>query len=227
MKPELVHISGIESIRVLSSRSDTAVVFLHGYGANMHDLFPLWELWHQNDFNWYFPNGIQNLPMGYYEGRCWFSIDIEKLERAMRDGTHRQMAEVVPPEFDETMKRLETFFLEIAKTHKQVILGGFSQGAMLASHLAMKDSFALDGLVLLSGALLAQERFPKAARAIPFYQSHGSADPILSVDGARDLEKKLHALNFKGKLHVFRGGHEIPMSVIGEVKTFLSQFTGE
>jgi phospholipase/carboxylesterase len=74
----------------------------------------------------------------------------------------------------------------------------------------------------LSGNLLAEERFPKAAKSVPFYQSHGTRDPILPLKGAQLLEEKLQALNFQGKLHVFEGGHEIPMKVINEVKSFLS-----
>lgn len=223
-KSALVNISGIEALHVASNDPKTAVIFLHGYGANMHDLFPLWELWHQHEFNWYFPNGVESLPMGYYEGRAWFSIDIAKLEESIRTGAHREMASSIPPEFDQTLKRLETFLLEISKKHKRIILGGFSQGAMLASHLGMMDSFAIDGLVLLSGSLLAQDRFPKTAKGLPFYQSHGTRDPILLISGAKLLTEKLQSLNFQGKLESFDGGHEIPPSVISGVKTFLNQF---
>jgi phospholipase/carboxylesterase len=224
MKAELVNIQGVDCLRLRSGNPRTAIIFFHGYGANMHDLFPLWELWHQDDFNWYFPNGIQSLPMGYYEGRAWFSIDVESLEKAMREGRHRDMRGSLPPEFEDALKHLENFVLDLSQIHEQIILGGFSQGAMLASHLAMKESFVTSGVVLLSGALVAEAKLPKAPRAIPFYQSHGSSDPILSIEGAKDLEKKLQSLNFQGKLHTFRGGHEIPSSVIQEVKTFLSQF---
>lgn len=223
-KAQLVNIAGVEALELKSSNPHTAIVFFHGYGANMHDLFPLWELWHQNDFNWYFPNGVQSLPMGNYEGRAWFSIDMAKLEAAMRSGNHREMASSIPPEFDDTLLQMEHFLLELSKTHQQIVLGGFSQGAMCASHLAMKVSFKTDGLILLSGALLAQERLPKAAQAIPFYQSHGTSDPVLGLSGAKELESKLLSLNFTGKLHEFRGGHEIPPSVIKDVKNFLAQF---
>jgi phospholipase/carboxylesterase len=226
MRPELKTIQGVETIALETAGADTAVVFLHGYGANMNDLFPLWELWHRDHFNWYFPNGLQSLPMGYYEGRSWFSIDIAGLEKAIREGRQREMAKFIPPELDDTLKQLEVFLLDVMKKHKKLILGGFSQGAMCASHLAMKDSFAVDGLILLSGNLLAEERFPKAARAIPFYQSHGTKDPILDLEGARALEKKLQSLNFQGKLSTFPGGHEIPPQVVSEVKHFLEQFNG-
>lgn len=225
MKSSLTNIQGVETLQVLGEDPSVAVVFFHGYGANMHDLFPLWEMWHADKFNWYFPNGVQSLPMGYYEGRAWFSIDMEKLERSIREGTQRDMKGSVPPELDSTLFQLEQLVTELSKKHKTIILGGFSQGAMCASHLAMKESLKIDGLVLLSGALLAEERFPKAAKAVPFYQSHGTNDPILSVEGAKDLEAKLHSLNFKGKLHTFKGGHEIPPMVINDVKNFLGQFS--
>lgn len=224
MKTGQTTISGIETLTVLGEKASTAVIFLHGYGANMHDLFPLWEMWHQEKFDWYFPNGIQSLPMGYYGGRCWFSIDIAALEEAMRTGAHRDMAQHIPPELDVTLEKLESFISEVAGEHQQLVLGGFSQGAMLASHLAMRQSLKLDGLILLSGALAASPRIPAKASGIPFYQSHGSADPILSVAGAHALEQKLQSLEFQGELKVFPGGHEIPPSVINDVKKFLQQF---
>jgi len=96
---------------------------------------------------------------------------------------------------------------------------------MCASHLAMIESLNIKGLILLSGALISEDKIPKNAKSIPFYQSHGSNDPILSIEGAKDLEKKLLGLNFSGKLHTFNGGHEIPPKVIHEVKNFLQVLT--
>ena len=126
MKPTLQNISGIETLSVISPDPSTAVIFLHGYGANMHDLFPLWEMLHQPSFSWYFPNGVEPLPMGYYEGRSWFSIDMAKLEEAMRLGKPRDMADTVPLEFDTTMSRLETFVLglmkELARQHQTMVV---------------------------------------------------------------------------------------------------------
>ncbi len=225
MKTSRTDIQGIECLQVLGDDPSVAIIFFHGYGANMLDLFPLWEMWHDEKFNWYFPNGIQSLNMGHYEGRAWFSIDILELERSIREGRSREMKKSIPPDLNDTLHLLKGFILELSKKHRIIILGGFSQGAMCASHLAVKEDLKIDGLVLLSGALLAEEKFPKSIRAIPFYQSHGKADPILGLEGAKDLEKKLLSLNFSGKLHIFEGGHEIPTSVIQEVKKFLHQFS--
>lgn len=224
MKVSLQNISGLDCLTALSSDPKTAVVMLHGYGANMQDLFPLWEMWQQNNMNWYFPNGLLSLPMGYYEGRAWFSIDVAALEKAMREGTERNLAEALPPELDSTLNQLETFLRELATKHERIILGGFSQGAMCTSHLALRSGLPIEGIILLSGSLVAEAKWPNSAKGLPFYQSHGTKDPILPISGAKRLHEKLLALNFSGKMSVFDGGHEIPMNVINEVKSFLAQF---
>lgn len=224
MKIEQQDVQGIETLVVNGNNPEVGIIMLHGYGANMQDLFPLWEVWHAEKFNWYFPNGLLPLNMGYYEGRSWFSIDVQEMERAMREGRPRNMRGTVPPEFDSTLSHLALFVDEISKKHKTLIVGGFSQGAMCASHLAMNSSLSIDGLILLSGALIAESRCPAQVKGIPFYQSHGVKDPILDIHSGRELEEKLCSLNFKGKLHPFQGGHEIPPTVVHEVRNFLGQF---
>jgi phospholipase/carboxylesterase len=222
VKTKRVDILGVETLEVTGDDSSIGVVFLHGYGANMHDLFPLWEMWHREKLNWYFPNGLHSLPMGPYEGRAWFSINVVEMERAIREGRTRDLRQSHPPELDDSLKVMEAYIGALSQRHKKIILGGFSQGAMLSSHLAMRASLSLDGLILLSGGLLSEDSFPKSvSRPSPFYQSHGTQDPILSLQGAKDLEEKLSSLNFQGKLHIFQGGHEIPLSVINQVKQFL------
>lgn len=224
MKAFETKIADIETLEVSGENKETGIILIHGYGASMHDLFPLWEMWHQEGFNWYFPNGVLPLPGAYFGGRAWFSIDIAALEEAMRTGKLRDMKNTLPPEFDSTLLALQGYVEEIGKRHKKLIIGGFSQGAMCSSHLAMKEELQFDGLILMSGALIAEERFPQKASAISFYQSHGDQDQILSIAGARELNEKLQSLGLEGRLHEFRGGHEIPTSVLHGVKDYLKKF---
>ncbi len=224
MKQTRTQVAGIELLEVLNDDSEIGIVLLHGYGASMHDLFPLWELWHEKNFSWYFPNGVLPLNMGPYGGRAWFSIDMAKLEEAMRLGKHREMKNSVPPEFDSTMAQLKKLVIELSTRHKKIIIGGFSQGAMCTSHLALMEDLKIDGVILLSGVLMAEEKLPTQATGLPFYQSHGTRDPVLSLAGAKDLETSLKKFGFSGELYSFDGGHEIPSSVIGGVKTFLRSF---
>jgi len=221
MKPIIERIADIESISLLKEESDAAVVMFHGYGASMHDLFPLWEMWDNGKLSWYFPNGVLPLDMGGYGGRAWFSIDMEALNRAIQTGQTRNLAISVPHEFESTISAQVNFLKEIQKRHKKIIIGGFSQGAMCASHLALHPELDIEKLVLLSGNLMAMDRFPVAGKGIPFYQSHGDQDQILPIVGAKALEEKLKSYGFQGNLTTFRGGHEIPMNIIQEIKVFL------
>jgi phospholipase/carboxylesterase len=224
MKTLQEKIQGLDCLSVKGEDSQTAVILLHGYGANMRDLYPLWEIWHKKGFDWFFPNAPLSLSMGFYEGRAWFSIDVEELERSMRDGSLRDLSQKIPPEFDSSLEQLVAFINDLKKNYKKIIIGGFSQGAMCASHLALNSELNVDALILLSGSLIAESRLPHSAREIPFYQSHGILDPILSLSGAKKLEEKLLSLKLKGKLRSFQGVHEIPESTLREVDEFLNYF---
>src|SRR5690554_982915 len=221
MRPSLEVISGIECLCVKNNNAKNAVVIFHGYGANMHDLFPLIEFWNKPETDFYFPNGILQLDMGAYGGRAWFPIDMQKLQLAMMRGEHRNMDNDKPEGSEETLKRLEEFVNEVSSGYEKIIIGGFSQGAMCSSHLMMRLN-KLAGVILLSGNLVYQEGLNKKGE-LPFYQSLGRQDPVLSFEGAKRLTQKLNDLGYKGALDSFDGGHEIPMQVVNNVSKFLDE----
>lgn len=206
--------------------SDTAVVLFHGYGADMNDLAPLHRyLDPDGKFHWYFPNGPVPVPFGnMWEGRAWFPIDMAELERAMRENRHRTFADKRPPEFLASLETVELELRELQKRHSKLILGGFSQGAMLASHLAARLSPT--ALIILSGTLLDRTGLEAAPfeRSVPFFQSHGDNDPLLSLAQAKDLNQLLKEKGWDGVWAPFRGGHEIPPQVLQTLMTFLARF---
>lgn len=221
MKPILEKISGLEVLSVKNVGSKNAVILFHGYGANMHDLFPLIEMWAKPETDFFFPNGILPLEMGSWGGRAWFPIDMQKLQAYMMRGEHRNMDEDVPEGYESTLKKLEEFVKEVSKNYEKVIIGGFSQGAMCSSHLLMRLE-NLAGVILLSGNLVNHKALTKKGN-VPFYQSHGTNDPVLGFAGAERLTKKLNDLGYPGSLETFNGAHEIPMSVVNGVSRFLDR----
>lgn len=209
----------------LPGSSDTAVVMLHGYGADMNDLAPLRDyldpqgLWH-----WYFPNGPVRVPFGgMWEGRAWFPIDMAELERAMREQRHRHFADKCPAEFVTSLELMEHELRQLHLRHARIVLGGFSQGAMMASHLAARLGAA--ALVVLSGTLIDRAGLEAQASAapVPFFQSHGDADPLLSLAQAKDLFEVLEQKGWSGVWAPFRGGHEIPAPTLKSLAHFLGQ----
>lgn len=212
--------------RYFSGSSNKAVVFFHGYGANMDDLAPLQNyLDPKGVCHWYFPNGPVKIPFaGMWEGRAWFPIDMAELERAMQVGTHRRFSDKSPAEFLTSLSMMLETISELQKKHEHVIVGGFSQGAMLASHIASR--LPVEALVILSGTLLDQSGLAQNyhTRSVPFFQSHGDQDPLLGLGEAKALYESLETKGFKGLWAPFRGGHEIPEGTLRALGAFLTQF---
>jgi phospholipase/carboxylesterase len=108
----------------------------------------------------------------------------------------------------------------------KVVLGGFSQGAMVALDAALHSQRPLAGLVLLSGTHLAADEWaPRmgARRTVPVFMSHGQADELLPFGIAEGLRDALRAQGLAVDWVPFRGGHGIPGPVLDGVGAFLTR----
>jgi phospholipase/carboxylesterase len=106
----------------------------------------------------------------------------------------------------------------------KLVLGGFSQGAMLSLDIALRSSRALAGVVLLSGTHIASEEWAgrlESRRGLPVFMSHGQADALLPFSISERLRDALAAHGMEVEWMPFRGGHEIPESVIEGASAFL------
>jgi phospholipase/carboxylesterase len=208
--------------------SDMAVVMLHGYGANMHDLKPLGDVTKGSEhFTWYFPNAPIQLEISpHMDSRAWFPIDMAELERAMQEGRFRDFGKPANNEFFIALQKVQNFLEEIFTSHQTVILAGFSQGAMLASHLAMINCHKINALMIYSGVLLDSAKFDSypVDHLFPIVQSHGKLDPVLNIEAAHTLQAKFVEKGFEHKFIEFNGGHEIPQIVLDASALLLSSF---
>lgn len=200
-----------------------AMIMLHGYGASMHDLYDLHHVINSPvELDWVFPDGHIAVPLGPMSGRAWFPIDMAELEKAIQSGQHRVFADKCPEEFLQALDKLQTFLEHLSHQYENVILGGFSQGAMLASHLGMRNE-KVKAMILFSSTLLAKELLQKFMRQIPFFQSHGTVDPLLGFEQAQKLYELFSQHGLKGEFVSFNGGHEIPMPVINKLNSWLGE----
>jgi phospholipase/carboxylesterase len=105
-----------------------------------------------------------------------------------------------------------------------IVLGGFSQGAMVASEVAFRSDIKLRALVLLSGTLVDEaswERHFDSRRGLPVFMAHGRADRTLPFAAAERFRLKLEAAGVKVTWVPFDGGHEIPATVVIALNTFI------
>jgi phospholipase/carboxylesterase len=206
------------------------VVLLHGFGAPGDDLVPLWRVLRAPaGTRFLFPAApIDMGAFGMGDARAWWMIDMAKLDRAMRTGQTRDLTSEVPEGLAPARLLVDAFLDEATETLRpsKLVLGGFSQGAMLSLDVALRGKRELAGLALLSGTLLAEREwstlFPGRS-GLPVFQSHGQSDAILPFAIAERLSKELGSAGLKTRFVAFRGGHEIPPPVLDGLSSFFGE----
>lgn len=206
------------------------VIFFHGFGADCNDLFSLGEMIStKQTFNWLFPNGPLEVPIGpAWTGRAWWTIDMMEVQRAMERGEHRDFSNETPKGLDKAFDKTMEMIKQLRVPWNKIVLGGFSQGAMLATELYLRAPQTPAGLVIMSGTLLHQDEWKKlipARAGERFFQSHGEADTVLGFKQAQKLETLLNQNGMKGSLVGFRGGHEIPPVVMTKIGQYLDSLS--
>jgi phospholipase/carboxylesterase len=199
------------------------VALCHGFGAPGHDLVPIGdELFSlrptlADAVEFYFPEAPLSLEeLGYYGGRAWWHIDMEELIGAVERGDLRILRDRRPEGIVEARDKLLALLDEVRQQtslrHADFVLGGFSQGSMLAVETALNWGDPPGGLCLWSSTLLSEVQWrAKASRlkGVPIVQSHGRQDPILPFDAALTLRDLLIEAGADVNFIDFRGPHTI------------------
>lgn len=205
------------------------VVFLHGFGAPADDLIPLAsELKVSRRMRFAFPGAPLALPGLWGPGRAWWMIDPGRFERATA-ADMQQLTDETPSGMPEAREHVLAMLDELERllgvTGDRIALGGFSQGAMLATDVALRGR-KLAGLIAMSGILLSR---PEWLRLLPergglrAFQSHGTQDPLLPFTLGRELRDAMTAAGLPVDWVEFPGGHEIPGEVLAGVSAFLAR----
>ncbi len=215
--------SSLKALEVKPSKPTQMCVVLHGYGANAADLFSLHQMIQfGKSTHWIFPDGI--LDLGQAWSRAWFPIDVTALEIALQRGTHRDFSADSSQEFRHASDLLFEALDQSFSDYEKIFLAGFSQGAMLATDLALRDA-RVSKLIAFSSNLVDETRTYELAqqrgRKLEFFQSHGRFDPLLSLTGAKKLFETLERNGHRGIFHEFSGGHEIPQNVLNSVNEWI------
>ncbi len=223
---QLKKIAGLEVVEITGHKNAPTVVLLHGYGADAQDLAPISSVLKMPiGTNWLIPNGPLEIPTGGYgSGHAWAPINLEEIQKAMMQGRPRDLSSEKPAELFTSQKMLNEMLIELGVNVEKTIFAGFSQGAMLATQMAMTSAVQPLGLVVLSGSLINGDAWDQAMenrRGFRYFQSHGKQDSVLSIEGALKLNAMFKKHGLDGELQAFDGGHEIPPEVLFGVQKYL------
>ncbi len=207
------------------------VMLLHGFGAPGDDLVALWRVLDvPSETRFVFPAAPLSLNMGFGDARAWWMLDMERLAQRRASGQWEELTKEVPDGLVAAREKVQELLTvvqrELGILSDNLILGGFSQGAMLACDVQLRADRQFAGLVLLSGSLIAKNEWGSLVshhKGLPVFQSHGTDDPILSPVVAKQLNDMLQAEGLIVEWHEFRGGHEIPMMVLEGLGGFIRE----
>lgn len=227
VKTKLASLDTIEIDSQNAAPVQGAVFLFHGFGADNTDLASLAGVFdYPAHVRWYFPNGPHTVQIGpHMTGRAWFPLRLAELEQRGVDFT-RETPEGMDKAVDQALKAVEALREKHKLRWDQIVVGGFSQGAMIALQVALRAPESPAGVTLFSSSLVNEPQLRDLAKkraGLKFFQSHGQYDMMLPFGLAERLDTVLNEAGMEGMLYAFRGGHEIPVPVLREWSSWLRE----
>jgi phospholipase/carboxylesterase len=212
-----------------------AFVLLHGYGSSPHEWLPFTStIVLRSGTRFVFPEGPDTTepPDAPSGGRAWWRLDLAKYitpERPIPD-----LSKSRPVELELMASRVRTLLGEVERRsgapQGSTILGGYSQGAMIAAEIAFRSNQPTRALVLLSGTIVDEPSWlaGMTERAgLPVFIAHGRRDDILPFDVAERLADHMRSRGLRVTWVPHDGGHEIPAGVVSQLNAFLNRMTND
>jgi phospholipase/carboxylesterase len=188
---------------------------MHGRGADEHDLAPLLQtLDPDGDLLGFLPRGPLALPPG---GRHWYVLrEVGSPDR-----------ETFLQTFALLSNWLDGVLAENEITPDRLVLGGFSQGAVMAYSLGLGAGRPQPaGILAFSGFIPRVEGFEldlDGRTGLPVSISHGSLDPIISVEFAREARTRLEAAGLAVRYREDPLPHTIAPGALAQAKQVLTE----
>jgi phospholipase/carboxylesterase len=203
-------------IRTPSRRAETEemplVIIMHGRGADAYDLADIAPMLDgPGGYRFVFPNAPNpwEAAPGMTFGFTWFD-GLPPEPKSLQSS--RQLV----------MRFLEEVVNRFPTPRGKVILGGFSQGALMALDVGLRTDQPLAGIVAMSGALFEQD-LPdltnrKDQRVLII---HGTLDEMINVNMARHARRVLEQHGLQVEYHEYPMGHHVTPESMAVVSEFI------
>lgn len=204
-----------------SPQPDSAVIWLHGLGADGNDfkaIVPSLNLSPNAAIRFVFPHAPirpvtinAGMPM-----RAWYDILEMSLERKVdmeniEESVH-QISQLIEQQ------------IELGIASERIVIAGFSQGGVIAYQVGLLGKYKLAGIMALSTYLADAELIPNASDSIngkvPLLIHHGTQDPVVSYELAVRAQQQLEAKGYQ----IEKASYPMPHSVCPEQVVDISRW---
>ena len=172
-------------VRPATGTPEGALILLHGRGADENDLYPLLDVFDpERRLVGLTPGGPLSLPPG---GRHWYAV----AQVGYPDPS------TFAPTYAELTALLDGQLAEHGVGWDRTVLGGFSQGTVMSYAVGLGEGRPLPaGILAMSGFIPTVDGWQQRSDGLQDYPvaiAHGSMDPVISVEFARDAKQRLEA----------------------------------
>ncbi len=205
-----------------SATPDACVIWLHGLGDSGHGFAPIvpeLKLPKTMAVKFLFPHAPER-PITINGGmrmRAWYDIKTLDFEsRADLDGVKTSAAQV---------ERLIEAQIDSGIPAHRIILAGFSQGGVIALHLAPRFAHKLAGVLALSTYMcepsLLQSEANDMNRDTPIMMAHGEQDEVVPVFMGNAAFKTLSECGFNATWQTYQMQHNVCMQELNDISAWL------
>ncbi|HTM63932.1 MAG TPA: dienelactone hydrolase family protein [Gammaproteobacteria bacterium] len=200
------------------------IIWLHGLGADGNDFAPIVPELHLPDtlnIKYIFPHApVMPVTINNgYEMRAWFDIQhpdlslnidhsgIEQSIKSINTLIHEEIDQGIAPE--------------------NIMLAGFSQGAVIATLTGILFSERLAGVIALSGLLPNAEPIinqgSPANRNLPIFMGHGTQDQIVPLVFGEAAHQILVKANYPVEWHTYPMAHSVCPQEIMDISNWIQK----
>jgi phospholipase/carboxylesterase len=209
-----------------SEPADSAVIWLHGLGADGNDFVPLvpqLALPRDMAMRFVFPHAPQ-LPVtinGGYVMPAWYDIIEMSFDRKVDVAQLEASAQAV--------HRLIERELERGIDSRRIIIAGFSQGGAVSYQAALTFPKPLGGMLVLSGYFATVDTVQPhpANRDLPVLIQHGSRDPVVPEALGERGYQRLHEMDYDAEYQCYPMEHTLCAPQVDAISQWLQARLGQ
>lgn len=200
----------------------SAVIWLHGLGADAHDfegIVPLLPT-EKQAIRMVFPNAPKR-PVTINMGMimpAWYDISDTSLRNADQKGINAS---------HQTIQSLIDEQIQAGITSEKIVVAGFSQGGAMALHAGLRCPTKLAGILALSCYVLERNKHAEQIHTnnknTPIWMAHGKQDAVVPYALGQNSAAFLSAQGHKITFVSYPMAHEVTMPEITALAGWLSE----